>query len=164
MAQGILRAITPKGKLYDNAKMQSAIHGALDQVGKGMLQTFQAITADWKTKVVFAVKVEFTGGNASVTVWTDNEIYGYVTEGTKPHIIVPIRARMLRFQTGYRAKTSPGSIRSSGGGASGGVVYARVVHHPGTKARKFERNVVKRYQDVLPAVVQMAIAQALRGG
>lgn len=164
MARGILRAIVPSGKLYESARMQMAIHGALDKVGQGMLRTYQEIVSNWKTKVVFAVKVTVNGSQAMVEVWTENEIYGYVTEGTKPHIIVPRRARMLRFQTGYRAKTSPRSIKSGAGGAFGDVAFAHLVHHPGTQARHFERNVMKRYQDVIPAVVQAAITEALKGG
>jgi hypothetical protein len=57
------------------------------------------------------------------------EIAGYVTSnhpatifvinGTKPHIIRPVRARALRFTVGGR------------------VVFARIVHHPGTKPNDF---------------------------
>ena len=42
-----------------------------------------------------------------------------VNDGTRPHIIRPKRAQALRFRVGGR------------------VVYARVVRHPGTKARPF---------------------------
>jgi hypothetical protein len=40
-------------------------------------------------------------------------------EGTKPHIITPDKATMLRFTSGSR------------------VVYSRLVRHPGTKPNKF---------------------------
>lgn len=43
----------------------------------------------------------------------------YVTGGTRPHIIRPVRARALRFMIG------------------GQVVYAKVVHHPGNKPNDF---------------------------
>jgi len=43
----------------------------------------------------------------------------YVVKGTPPHIIRPVRARALRFTVGGR------------------VVFARIVHHPGTKANDF---------------------------
>lgn len=42
-----------------------------------------------------------------------------VHDGTRPHIIRPRNARALRFMVGGR------------------VVYARVVHHPGTRPRPF---------------------------
>lgn len=54
------------------------------------------------------------------TVFTNVEYAQMVHDGTRPHIIRPRRpGGVLRFQVG------------------GQVVYARVVHHPGTRARPF---------------------------
>lgn len=54
-----------------------------------------------------------------VSVGSDLEYAGFVNDGTRPHTIRPRRAKALRFVVG------------------GQVVYARVVHHPGTRARPF---------------------------
>lgn len=43
----------------------------------------------------------------------------FVNDGTRPHTIRPKKAKALRFVVG------------------GQVVYAKLVHHPGTKARPF---------------------------
>lgn len=53
------------------------------------------------------------------TVGSNVEYAAYVNDGTRPHIIRPRNARALRFMVG------------------GQVVYARVVHHPGTRANPF---------------------------
>lgn len=53
------------------------------------------------------------------TISTDVEYAPYVHDGTRPHVIRPKNASVLRFEIGGR------------------VVYARVVHHPGTRARPF---------------------------
>lgn len=53
------------------------------------------------------------------TVGSNVEYAPMVHDGTRPHIIRPRNARALRFVVG------------------GQVVYARVVHHPGTAARPF---------------------------
>lgn len=56
------------------------------------------------------------------TQWTvGSDVYyaPFVNDGTRPHIIRPRRASVLRFQVG------------------GQTVYARVVHHPGTKPNPF---------------------------
>lgn len=53
------------------------------------------------------------------TIGSDVEYAKYVNDGTRPHIIRPRRAKALRFRVGGR------------------IVYASVVHHPGTKARPF---------------------------
>lgn len=54
-----------------------------------------------------------------VKVGSDLEYAGFVNDGTAPHIIRPQRAQVLRFNVGGR------------------VVYAKVVNHPGTRARPF---------------------------
>lgn len=43
----------------------------------------------------------------------------YVNDGTRPHIIRPRTKQALRFRVGGR------------------TVFAKVVHHPGTRARPF---------------------------
>lgn len=55
-----------------------------------------------------------------VTIGSDVEYAALVNDGTRPHVIRPRRADgVLRFRVGGR------------------VVYARVVNHPGTRARPF---------------------------
>ena len=52
-------------------------------------------------------------------VGSDLEYAGFVNDGTAPHIIRPRRAQALRFVVGGR------------------VVFAKVVHHPGTRGNPF---------------------------
>jgi len=52
-------------------------------------------------------------------VGSDVEYAPWVNDGTRPHVIRPRNAKALRFVVG------------------GQVVYAKVVHHPGTRARPF---------------------------
>lgn len=53
----------------------------------------------------------------SLRAEVDTEYASYVEEGTAPHIILPVNVTVLRFVV-------PGQ----------GVVFARVVHHPGNAA------------------------------
>ena len=53
------------------------------------------------------------------TVTFDTDYAAFVNDGTRPHIIRPRNARALRFVVG------------------GQVVYAKVVHHPGTRPNPF---------------------------
>lgn len=53
------------------------------------------------------------------TIGSDVEYAQMVHDGTRPHIIRPRQAQALRFRIGGR------------------IVYAKVVHHPGTRARPF---------------------------
>ncbi|WP_328638359.1 hypothetical protein [Streptomyces canus] len=49
----------------------------------------------------------------------DHPAVRFVLDGTRPHIIVPRRAKALRFEAG------------------GGIVFAKRVRHPGTRANNF---------------------------
>lgn len=65
------------------------------------------------------------------TIGSDVEYANMVHDGTKPHVIRPKRAHTLR--RGSRGVVKP-ALRFKVGGR---VVYAKVVNHPGTKARPF---------------------------
>jgi hypothetical protein len=55
----------------------------------------------------------------SVKVGSNVEYAAMVNDGTRPHVIKPVTAKALRFKVGGR------------------TVFARLVHHPGTRARPF---------------------------
>ncbi|WP_405759431.1 hypothetical protein OG234_13145 [Streptomyces sp. NBC_01420] len=52
-------------------------------------------------------------------IWCDHPKVRFVLDGTRPHVIVPRRAKALRFTVG------------------GDVVFARRVRHPGTRPNDF---------------------------
>lgn len=71
--------------------------------------------------------IAFTGPrtvSGSVHAMADYALY--VHEGSRPHLIRPRRAKALRFQIGGR------------------TVFARLVRHPGVRARPFLRNAAER--------------------
>lgn len=61
----------------------------------------------------------FFGFRPKAVVRFDVNYAEFVNDGTRPHIIRPKNAKALRFRVG------------------GQVVYARVVHHPGTRGTRF---------------------------
>lgn len=69
-------------------------------------------------------RVTFRG--PTVTVTADVNYATYVENGTKPHLIRPRRRQVLKFKVG------------------GKTVYAKVVHHPGTKAQPFLATAVRQ--------------------
>jgi hypothetical protein len=66
-----------------------------------------------------AEEPRFFSLRGKVTVGSDLEYAAMVNDGTRPHIIRPRSAQVLRFKVGGR------------------TVFARVVHHPGTKGTHF---------------------------
>lgn len=68
---------------------------------------------------------KLTARGPTYQVSTNVEYAPYVENGTRPHIIRPRRAKALAFRVGGR------------------LVFAQVVHHPGTKAQPFLSRAVR---------------------
>ena len=133
-----------KPKKMNIPAVRQAVLEALEAEAQDILADYRQTTATWEHQVEFETIIDITSQEASVLVGTDDPIFRYVDEGTRPHMIFPRRARKLRFQTGYSAKTKPGKIGSWPGGKYGPVVFADRVSHPGTKAREFTKAIQKR--------------------
>jgi hypothetical protein len=85
-----------------------------------------------------------------------------VDQGTDPHIIVPKRARVLRFQSSYKAKTRVNVIGSNSGGSWGIVIATRFVRHPGNAARNFTIMISEKAQTRLTKELNEAVALMAR--
>lgn len=55
----------------------------------------------------------------------------YVNDGTDPHTIQPVRAKVLAFPKG------------------GKIIYTKIVHHPGTEATHFWDNTLERFLEFM---------------
>lgn len=150
-----------KTKKYSAPEVLREVKKALDYEGRVERTMFESTTKTWRRKVKFVSVVVAGGGIAAVATGTDDKIYQYVNDGTRAHIIRPVRARVLRFRTGYRSKTSPRVIGSHKGGASGPYRFAMRVRHPGTKARRFDDEIQKRRKQPFAKLVQDAITKGL---
>ena len=97
-------------------------------------------TRTWEHKPEFDIRVlSESTGRARVSVTTTSEIFGYVNEGTRAHFIAPKKpGGVLAFNSRFSPKSTPGSLQARRGSSGPPVAFARGVHHPGTKARKFD--------------------------
>jgi HK97 gp10 family phage protein len=92
---------------------------------------------------------------------------GYVEYGTRPHEILPVRAKVLRFEVRGRAEAVVRRgrritiYRGRGGRIARevNVVFARRVMHPGTWGRPFIGPAVEMTKAVLPELMR----EKLRG-
>jgi hypothetical protein len=106
--------------------------------------------AYWRReKPNFVVDLEDEGDDVVMFVGVEgkseaDDIWGYLNDGTNPHMIFPRRARLLRFKVPYQAGSSPGTLRTGPSRTGNRVVYAGAVKHPGTKARDWTEVVYKR--------------------
>lgn len=147
-----------KGFLSNPDKVSRAVENALTGAALGAKADFEVTQQTWsgKSKGDFKIK----SGPGERLIYTDSKIYGYVDKGTRAHIIRAKR-KTLAFKGGYKAKTSPGRIGSTSGGASGGWMFAKAVRHPGTKARNFSKVIAAKWSKELPKIMQRAVDSAM---
>lgn len=110
---------------------------------KKLKQEFGGTVTRWKRKPQFTITLQ-EGGNFEVG--TDNEIYKYVDEGTKPHVIRAKNAPYLSFfRTGFVSKTKANSLNTRAGRAANqNFRQPQMVKHPGTKPRNFTKLIRER--------------------
>lgn len=140
--------------------MQQAVAIALREEQKALEKDFALTVRTWKNKPQFVATVKAT----EVSVATDNPIYGYVNEGTKPHLIRPKKAKALRFyRTGFVAKTTPGVLHAQKGAkATKDLTYTQVVAHPGTKGRYFSIRIAAKARKRMADQFQKTLRKQLR--
>ena len=142
----VVKAKVIKPQRPKEKEMRLELLNGLRSVARAVERDYKETVKTWETKVEFETIISLRGGKAEFLVGTSSKIYEYVDKGTRPHVIKPKKAKFLRFQSGYRAKTTPGVISSGSGGRSGDVVYSKGVMHPGTKARNFSKLINKKYE------------------
>jgi hypothetical protein len=141
---------------------QQAIETALDMAAEDIRIDFQVTTQTWNTKPEFVIE----GIPDGRKIYTENPIYGYVNEGTPPHVITAKNVpRMVFFAEGFKPKTKPGKIASyKGKTANRSLIMPTKVNHPGIQAREFSEVIKKKWMKEFPRLVARAIrAEALRG-
>lgn len=155
------RAMRPQTQ-WNDRHFETLMQRALTRTSSQARRDLKATTRTWTKQPRFYVKRIRRRGEVGFFAGTDNVIYKYVDEGTEPHPIRPKNAKMLRFQSGYTAKTKPGILRAGAGGAFGNTVWAKEVMHPGTEARGFTKLVAERMQTKLQKEINLALAEWIR--
>lgn len=123
---------------------------------------FMLSTATWNHQVKFEKLAQVGPNSVQILVDTDDEIYKYVNEGTKAHDILPKTASVLAFPSVFRPKSQPNK-QTSGPGFSGGPTrFSMGVHHPGTKARHFDKVIMKRFEPKYRRRMELAMTNAAK--
>lgn len=161
----MLQAIAPKGDIVNSQAVVQAVLEAMNGTCQQMLTDFRGTTRTWDHDVLFyRVPAHTEGSNAVAAAGTDDEIYGYVTHGTREHTIMASNAKALAFPEGYTPKTSKGDKGvqdgAVAGGGFGGFVFAQSVNHPGISPRRFEEAIEQKYEEIFSDTIQEAITGA----
>jgi len=148
-------------KLYNaNVLLQVLIQGA-DELARLVKEDFDKTTETWSNRPKFEIVMVKIAGGTLINVFTQDEIYAYVSEGTKPHEIVPKNVDWLKFPRQYSAKTSVGILSSKPGGHYGAPTFRKSVMHPGIEARKFAETIAEKYGEIAPRQAQEAVRRAI---
>lgn len=125
--------------------------GIDSEVKPHLLSKFKQVVANWKHKVEFRSRKFITADSIKINIFAAGphvKIWGYVTRGTRPHVIRAKRGKSLAFVWGgpgsYVPKTKPPAKFGGPGTVRGGKkVFPKEVRHPGTKPRPFPKVIRK---------------------
>ena len=148
-----MKLIIPKKLVADPAKLSRALTNALNGVALDIQVDFKVTTQTWQHKPSFPIS---SPSDYRRIIATDDEVYGFVNDGTRPHRILP-KGKLLRFRTPFQSKTLPNQIMSRGGSKGTAEVFSRGVNHPGTKARRFDIAIKQKWDRQFRDIVQRAI-------
>lgn len=148
-----MKVLIPKGLVFNAPKLARAVENTLEAAAKDVKVDFGVTTQTWKQKPEFTIERK----TAERIVSTQDEIYGYVSEGTRPHVITARGRGGLVFGVPSSPKTHVRAIGSGRGSRGTTIVHARQVHHPGTEAREFEEVIGAKWEKQLPIVMQRAL-------
>lgn len=148
-----MTAILPKGLVFNASKLARAIENTLEGAAKDVKVDFGVTTQTWKVRPAFTIERE-TGRRI---VATDDDIYGFVDEGTPPHVITAHGPGGLVFGMPSSPKTSVRVIGSKAGSRGSTIVRTHQVHHPGTEARAFSDEIAEKWDKQLPTIMQRSI-------
>jgi len=149
-----IEVIGGDGNVIDIDAFRRASINQARQTAKAIEVDFKVTTRTWKTKVEFERKII---SDEQIDIFTTSKIYLFVSGGTKAHIIRAKNAPNLLFQVGYNRKTQPNRIASYNGGSFGPYRKTKQVNHPGSKARKFDTTIKKKWDREFPRQYQRAV-------
>lgn len=162
MAQIRLTPILPQP--LNRLAMLKQLQDGMEELGESIRDDFERTVKTWRDKPVFEPihnKVLLVGANIMrVESVTEDLTYKYVAKGTKPHTIVPRRAKMLRFPGTFVPKTVPGLIDSGSGFSGPPIEYRNRVEHPGVQARNFDVEIKRKQEANAKQIMGAAILLA----
>lgn len=149
-----MKLIIPKQLIADPQKLTRALTNALNGVAKDIAVDFAVTTQTWRHRVAFPISSPAT---YTRRVATDDDVYGYVSGGTRAHLIRPKAGGVLVFRMPFRAKTVPNRIMSGPGSIGSTEVFSRGVQHPGTAARNFDVVIKQKWDKEFGRIMQRAV-------
>jgi len=145
---GIVPITIPKSKMLDPEALKRVIINTMEARAKDIKIDLKVTTQTWNNKPSFTI----TRRSFVWTIGTDDDIYKFVDKGTK--------VRYAVMTPNFQAKTRVNVIGSRKG--VGGFSHFNFKKpKPGIKARNFTKEIAKKWQRLLPNIVERAILSEL---
>lgn len=144
MARAQFRSFTPSH--LDPNLFAKAFEDASREMEKDVKGAFIDATSGWKHQPVWRGYVRLTADNIYISVGTADQIFKFVDEGTKAHIIRPVKAKMLHW-----VDASSGEDR-----------FAMEVHHPGTQAQHISTDIREIWLGLMPDYFDKHLMEAIK--
>lgn len=146
-------SLQPIGKMdgfaLEMAKLEKVVENALDETALAIQVDYQVTTRTWQHKPVFRIERK---GPFERWIYTEDEIYGYVSEGTS--------VRYATMTPDFQAKSAPMLIASRTG--KGGVAFVNKSRpKPGIKAREFPEAIGRKWDSEWARQLERALASEL---
>jgi hypothetical protein len=143
MARSKFKTILPK--LLPQKVFDTAFENASREMEKDVKGAFSDAVSKWKHQPVWRGYVRLGSNEIYISVGTTDEIFKFVDEGTKAHIIKPVTAKVLHWVD-----------------AGGDDHFAKLVHHPGTKAQEISKSIHDIWVGLMPDYFDKHLAQAIK--
>jgi hypothetical protein len=166
MSSGMIVMKPIKPNALKSAAMQKVLKDELQKTSKDILFDFEATAWNWKHKVKFQRLMSIGPNSVDIMVATDDEIYGYVDNGTKSHTIVPKKpGGVLTFRVGGSPKTEPGKMVSGSGSLGTEWRRTKKVTKNKVRPRNFSKKIQKewdkgKYKNRMEKAMNEAVKQS----
>lgn len=156
------------GLIANDTKVRFAVRRALRETAEDMKDEFENVVAQWSNKPRFETEITVNPTLIEAVIkpaGKHKKIFKYVDMGTKGPYLIPkivIPGKLLKFRTGYSARTAPIAKYNVGSGSANGTWVAKAqVTHPGIKGREFSEQISKDNKFALDKRVNEALKRAL---
>lgn len=141
-----------KAKFYDIDGIAEKIANVVREYADKAEDDFKRTTKTWERDVAFEKKMRERGNGFEAEVFTEDEIYFYLNDGTA--------TRYATMTPNFKPKTQPGKLDSSSG--RGGLAFVNTQRpRPGIEARKFNTAIIRKHGKKFVKDIQSASAKGV---
>lgn len=156
-----LKSIVP-AKL-NISKMTADLIQGMQDLGIEIRENFEDTTKTWHHKPAFVPQSnvpKVSSSQIQVETMTEDEIYGYVSAGTKDHPISAVNFKTLKIPDAFIPKTFPGIVGSGQGYRSSNFTFPVRIEHQSITARKFDTEIKTRQEKNAKIIMNRAMSLA----